>query len=195
MQRTGNNFVLFNLGWIASVIFMVSAMPAMALGCIAVVVALRLAAVAVPMKEGLFIGIFALAGCLLVSLLPRTGLMTLTGSPEQPGIPELWLVGLWVLFATTINSGFRWIKRSWGASAFAGSVLGILSYMALAGLGMIEARFPTMISLGLSWSVLMPLLALVADTIIDSSWLEPTSHEEIPQGAGQAGLELEFIQR
>jgi hypothetical protein len=95
---------------------------------------------------------------------------------------------MWVLFATTINYGLAWVKRSWLISAGMGLIGGPLAFFAGAGLGAVTfTNTPlALVVIGVGWAVLLPLVVLISDTIADSGFLEPNSRTVEQRAAGAA---------
>ncbi|HKJ15807.1 MAG TPA: DUF2878 family protein, partial [Xanthomonadales bacterium] len=127
MHRIGNHLVLFNLGWVASIIFMAKGMPGMALGCMTLVLASHLAVIAAPLKEVVFLACVAVFGTVIASAILASGLVGFTTVLADPGTVITWMIGLWMLFAANINTGLNQIKRSWWTAAIGGTVLGGLT--------------------------------------------------------------------
>lgn len=169
------NLVLFKLGWVACVMLAAAGQPVMATLVVAAVVVAHLATVPVKSKESMLLVSAAVIGMTWESLLVRFGIVSYPGYTVAAALAPYWIVAIWVLFATTINHGLRWIKRSWIVASAAGLIGGPLAFFSGAQLGAVEFSntLLALVSIGVGWAVLLPTLALVADTIIDSAWLEP----------------------
>jgi len=169
------NLVLFKAGWVACVVFAARDLPLWATVACAAVVAIHLFRVAVPVKEALFLLVAALIVLGWESLVLASGLLEYRPSSASGAWAPHWIVAMWILFATTINHGFSWIKRNWVLSAGMGLVGGPMAFVAGAGLGAITFTNTTaaVALIGVGWMVLLPLLVLISDTITDSEFLEP----------------------
>ena len=169
------NLVLFKLGWVACVMLAAAGQPMMATLVVAVVVVAHLATVPVKSKESMLLVAAAVIGMTWESLLVRFGVVSYPGYTDAAALAPYWIVAMWVLFATTINHGLRWIKRNWMVASAAGLIGGPLAFFSGAQPGAVEFSntILALASIGVGWAVLLPTLALVADTIIDSAWLEP----------------------
>jgi len=169
------NLVLFKLGWVACVMLAAAGQPVMATLVVAAVVVAHLVTVPVKSKESMLLVSAAVIGMTWESLLVRFGIVSYPGYTVAAALAPYWIVAMWVLFATTINHGLRWIKRSWIVASAAGLIGGPLAFFSGAQLGAVEFSntLLALVSIGVGWAVLLPTLALVADTIIDSAWLEP----------------------
>ena len=108
-------------------------------------------------NEWKLIGIVALIGCLWDIAMAQTGVIHYADATPA-GIP-LWLVCLWILFATTFSHGLFWLNRfPWLAAVFA-ALLGPASYWL--GSQLTEAWFGLSLFTSLSimavgWGVLFP---------------------------------------
>jgi len=104
-----------------------------------------------------------------------TGLVEYPGPGAQGMLVPSWIVAMWVLFATTINYGFSWLKRHWAIASIFGLLGGPMAFFAGSAAGAAEFSDPViaLAVIGVGWAILLPLLALIADTIIDSTLLEP----------------------
>jgi uncharacterized membrane protein YfcA len=69
-----------------------------------------------------------------------------------------------MLFATTLNIAFRWLRDRLVLASLLGAVFGPLSYFAGARLGAVVINdFPSaLIALALAWALLLPGLLLLA---------------------------------
>jgi hypothetical protein len=76
------------------------------------------------------------------------------------GLAPYWIVAMWVLFATTLNVGMRWLRRSTAIAAVAGAIGGPLAFFAGASIGAVELVSPAiaLIAIGIGWAVMLPLL-------------------------------------
>ena len=187
MARYIRNLVLFKLGWVACVMLAAAGRPVMATLVVAAVVLAHLATVPVKSKESMLLVSAALIGMTWESLLVKFGVVSYSGYTDATALAPHWIVAMWVLFATTINHGLRWIKRSWVVASAAGLIGGPLAFFSGAQLGAVEFSNTALAlaAIGVGWAVLLPTLALVADTIIDSAWLEP--RDGLPTDAKPAG--------
>src|SRR5205085_49591 len=76
----------------------------------------------------------------------------------------LWMVSLWMVFATTLNHSLRWLaSRPW-AAALAGGIGGPLAYFAGEKLGAlsIESPLPAAFTfIGFLWAIALGLLCML----------------------------------
>ena len=78
-----------------------------------------------------------------------------------------WIVTMWMLFATTLNSSMRWLKGRRLLAAVLGAVAGPLSYLAgqrLGGMEFVEPR-AALAFLAVGWAAVMPLVVTLAERL------------------------------
>lgn len=95
--------------------------------------------------------------------------------PSEVAAP-VWIIGLWMAFATTLGTLGRWLgRRRLAIAMIAGAILGPVSYLAgarLEALSLGEPMLVSLISIAGAWAVAMPLLLWVAErldpTVLDA---------------------------
>ena len=194
MKHQLKNLVLFKLGWVACIFFAVAGQPAWAAMSVAVVVVIHLLSVPLATKEAILLAASAVIGLTWESALVGLGLVSYQAGAIAAPMAPYWIVSMWVLFATTINHGLRWVKKSWVIAAAAGAVGGPLAFYSGAAMGAVEFSNPllSLAVIGAGWAVILPILSLIADTIIDSEWLEQNPDRA---GAAEDRLELSGLGR
>jgi len=80
------------------------------------------------------------------------------------GWPPVWMLALWLAFATTLNRSLRWLRTRPVLAAGLGGVGGLLSYLAGEHMGAatLLGGLSTLVLIGLGWAVLTPLLCRLA---------------------------------
>ena len=98
------------------------------------------------------------------SALVLGGLLEYSSGNWVSGLAPYWIVAMWVLFATTLNVGMRWLRRSTAVAAIAGAIGGPLAFFAGSSIGAVELVSPTiaLIAIGIGWAVMLPLLVKFA---------------------------------
>jgi hypothetical protein len=113
-------------------------------------------------REAIFVGIVTLLGLLVDSLQKVTGLVEYAGDfPALSWLAPAWIVAMWALFATAINSSLKWLQGRYAFAALLGAFFGPLSYRAGAALGAASFPLGDVFSLGILaviWGVTMPVL-------------------------------------
>lgn len=176
MKKLAINLSLFKIGWLASVFTAAAAIPAAGALVVATVVLVHLFLSKNAQAEARVLLFAALIGLGWESLLVAFGVVEYVASSPVPGIAPYWIVGMWVLFATTLNIGMRWLRNGTAIAVVAGAIGGPLSFLAGAKAGAVS--FPdttiSLIVIGLGWAFLLPLLVRFAART-DSSEIETSS--------------------
>lgn len=153
------NAGLFQLGWLACVLGASQpAWLAVAMLCLAI----HLLAVAENRRaECAVILRVAVAGWIVDSALMHAGLFDFGTTTVLP----VWLMLLWLMFASTLRHSLAWSARPLWRSCVLGACCGPLSYLAGARLAGIELPLGESLSLellALIWGVLLPALHRLA---------------------------------
>lgn len=163
-MKTVLNFLLFQAGWFATVLGAANGAPWMGPVVVLGIVAVHFRAARRPMGEIRLVASAVLLGLVVDSLLLATGWIAYPNGGWLPGLAPYWIVGLWALFATTLNVSMRWLTGRTALAAVFGAVGGPLSYLAGARLGAMTfvETVPALAALALGWAIAMPLLMLLA---------------------------------
>lgn len=162
MKPATINFVIFQLGWFACVL----GGDLVALLCVLAALAIHHRYVLSTPFEYLSIVLISAAGIAWDSLLAAANILVFPQSTAT-GLP-LWLILLWLLFATTFHHCFAWMQKYLLPSTLAGAVFGPLSYLAGSRLGEAEIAEPVMQSLlimALGWAVIFPAGLILAQKV------------------------------
>ncbi len=154
------NFILFQVGWFACVLGGANDRPWLGTGIAVAIVAWHVARAGRPRDEMILALISAGIGALADSVLVASGWVRYASGTVVPGAAPVWLVAMWMLFATTLNVSLRWLRRYPFAAVALGAAGGPLAYWGGARLGAMEFVAPVAATaaLGLGWAVLTPLL-------------------------------------
>ncbi len=112
-------------------------------------------------RELWLILLLALVGVAIDTALIKQGLMS---SPS--GMPEIWMICLWPLFASTLMHSLKWLAKKPMLAAACGSVAGPASYWA--GISFSEVSWSmsplfALLVLALIWMLLLPSIFLLVD--------------------------------
>jgi hypothetical protein len=153
VRKTLINLALFQLGWLVCVL----GGNVYAVGFTLLALLLHQWLILEQASEWKLIGIVVVCGCLWDMAMVQTGVIHYTDA-ILAGLP-LWLVCLWLLFATTFMHSLSWLRRYlWLAVPLAG-VFGPASYWFGANLTDAELRAPVIVSLAImaaGWALLFP---------------------------------------
>ncbi|MDX1763908.1 MAG: DUF2878 domain-containing protein [bacterium] len=159
------NFAAFQAGWFACILGAAHHRPWLGPLVVTAVLALHLASSKAPAAEALLafsaglVGFFVDSG--LIALGAYAPVRHLTPAPWS----TLWLVFLWVNFATTLNVSLAWLRGRFALQLLLGALGGPVAYYAGHGLKAIEMEEPLVVSLlsvALAWSIATPLLFQLA---------------------------------
>lgn len=164
MGRCTLNAVIFQLGWFCCVL------SGSALALLYVCFALLLHFAFVAQKHQRFSELLVIVAVAAVGwcsdfLLIESGVVLL---PDAGWGPPLWLLALWVLFASTLRHCMLWLNKSYLLTAVLGAVCGPLNYFAgaeLAGGAIAQPHLLSTVLLMLTWLAVLPLLVLLANRI------------------------------
>ena len=159
------NFIAFYAGWFACVAgagrghFYLG--PLVVLG----LVALHLRLVPDARRELRLLLSAAALGYSVDTVQTLVGVIAFGAASPVWWLPPLWLVGLWLIFGTTLNVSFQWLAGRYGVAAVLGAISGPLSYYAGVRLGAAEFPHPvfSVVMLAVVWAVLMPVLVRLAE--------------------------------
>jgi hypothetical protein len=166
------NFAMFYLGWFACVggagrgHFWLG--PVLVAGLLLVHISLT----ANRAQEGYLIMLAGLLGFVSDTVQASLGLYAFTNTSVAPWLCPPWMVALWMLFATTLNSSMAWLAGRPRLGAVLGALCGPLSYAAGARLGAIELHPNALASLAgiaIVWGLAMPALLVIREALCQRS--------------------------
>jgi len=174
------NFVLFQAGWFACVLGGATSDYAWA-GVVSVtlIVAVHLARADKVRNELMLIVSTAILGTAWDSGLMVTGLFSFTSGVVVPVIVPLWMIAMWALFATTLNVSMKWMKGRYRLAAVFGAIGGPVAYYAGHRLGAVEFSNTgiTLLTVGVGWSIIMPVLMLLTTRFNGYQAVKNTAYE------------------
>jgi hypothetical protein len=162
------NFVMFYLGWFACVAGAGLGHLWLGPAVVAVLGMGHLLLTRDRVREATLAVTIGLFGFAVDTLQASAGLYAFTGTSVLPWLCPLWMVALWMLFATTLNSSMAWLAGRHRLAAVLGAVCGPLSYAAGARLGAIELHPDALVSLAgiaVVWGLAMPALLVIREVL------------------------------
>lgn len=158
------NVVAFNLAWFACVLGAAHGLGWLGPSAVAVVIALHLSLANRPGRELRLVVVAAVTGLVWESLLVRSGLLVYAAPAAVAGVAPLWIVAMWMNFATTWNVSLRWLRNRPLLAVVFGGFGGPLAFYSGAKLGgvVFGNTAPALAIIGLGWAVLTPLLIAYA---------------------------------
>jgi hypothetical protein len=177
-MRIAINVVAFYAAWFGAVLAAAKGWPVAAACASLAVVALHLILSARKGAEFGLIVASAVAGFAVETALVQAGIASYASSGPFEGFAPLWLVALWMAFATLVNVSLAWLKsRLWLAILFA-AIGGPLSYYAgakLGGMTLADPLWVSLVAIGVLWAVAFPALVILA-RVTDSEPATASAH-------------------
>jgi hypothetical protein len=158
------NFILFQIGWFACVLGGANDRPWLGTGIALAIVAWHVGRARRPRDEMILVLLSAVIGAVADSVPVAADWVRYASGTLVPGTAPVWLVAMWMLFATTLNVSLRWLQRYPLAASALGAIGGPLAYWGGARLGAMEFVAPVAatVALAVGWAVLTPLLVRLA---------------------------------
>ena len=171
MKQQIVNLAVFKVAWTAVVVSAAAGAPVIGVIAVATAVAIHLWSCDNAEAEIRLLLAAAAMGFAWESILVVSGLLNYSSGNLLPGIAPYWIVAMWVLFATTINTGMRWLRRNKAVAATAGAIGGPMGFLAGASIGAVELASPAvaLVFIGIGWAVMLPLLVHIAARLEDGA--------------------------
>lgn len=164
MNRVLINFLLFQVGWFACVLGAAKGFPLLGPAAVTVAVVIHLSFAHQPRSESLLLLNAGMLGAVFDTLLVQSGNLIYVNGMLWPGTAPIWIVSMWVLFATTLNVSMKWLRGRYGVAMVLGLVGGPLSYLGGAELGglVFVDKTASLVMLAAGWATIMPVLVWMA---------------------------------
>ena len=158
------NVVAFKVAWVSTIFGGANGLPLLGPLAVAVAIAIHLWFAPMPRRELMLILLTGAIGMAWDSMLVTAGWLVYPTGTIVAGLAPYWILGMWMLFATTLNVAFRWLRSRLVLAAVMGAVFGPLSYFAGSSAGAVTLAepVPALVSLGVAWALLMPGLIVLA---------------------------------
>lgn len=158
------NYLGLQLGWLACAVGAARGMPW--LGPLVVGGYLAVHLRWSPRREAGFILLVGGLGLVVDSLKKGSGLLSYAAPwPPVGWLAPIWIVAMWLLFASAFNASLGWLQGRYGLAALLGAIFGPLSYIAGQRLEAVSFNYSqtlTVIVLALVWGGVTPLVAWLA---------------------------------
>lgn len=160
------NAVLFQICWIAFVGGAARGWWWAGFVVLAVFAAWQLRTTAWPRADLAMVFVSAVLGFAMDSALVQAGLLHYVAPIPWPSMAPLWMVGLWMAFALTLNHSLTFLRRNWPLAFVIGAIAGPFAYWvagrAWQAVTFHEPASRAYIALAIAWGVLTPLLSWMA---------------------------------
>ena len=104
-------------------------------------------------------------GFVLDSFQAFIGTFSFRKTGPEAWVSPVWIVALWLAFATTLHTSLRWLSGRYGLAAILGAIGGPLSYYSGAQLGALALNPDNTFSfivMAIAWGIAMPILVWLA---------------------------------
>lgn len=154
------NFVLFQLAWFACVLGAANQLPWLAFVIAGSLVGIQLAFIPNPIKELQLMLIVCVIGAIFDQMVLNHGVVFYQANGWSPALVPIWIIGLWIAFASTLNASLRWLRDRRLIAVLFGAIGGPLAYMAAEKLGAVTLTITpsSHIVLAVGWGALTPLM-------------------------------------
>ncbi|MBX3729658.1 MAG: DUF2878 domain-containing protein [Candidatus Sumerlaeia bacterium] len=163
------NFVAFQVGWFACVLGGAHGMVWASALAVGLLLALHFVWVSHNRREDLLLALAAAGiGGAADSVLGAAGLIRFASPWPLAWVEPLWMLLLWVNFATTLDASLSWMRGRFALGAVLGAIGGPLAYWGGVRLGALElgaAGWQVYGAVALAWAAVMPVLLLVARSL------------------------------
>jgi hypothetical protein len=158
------NVIAFKIGWLSSVVGVANDIPLLGPAVIFVAIALHLRLAGYPLNELLLVIMTGMIGAAVDSVMISAGWLSYPSGTLASGFSPYWIVAMWMLFATTFNVSFRWLRSRMLLATAMGAISGPLSYYFGAKFGAVTLNnfSASMVALAIGWGALVPGLLLLA---------------------------------
>ncbi|MGA7874523.1 MAG: DUF2878 domain-containing protein [Desulfoferrobacter sp.] len=166
-MRTLINVLAFQAGWFASVVGAARDLPWLGPLVVVLVVACNLfknprwpAEVALSVAAAVF-------GFIVDTALVACGVFAPVRYWLSPPLSPIWMVFMWINFATLLNASLKWLHGRYLLAAFLGALGGPAAYYGGAQLGATQEAMgmASLLVLAVVWSVAVPALFFTAKII------------------------------
>ena len=166
------NFAMFYLGWFACVMGAGRGNLWLGPSVVAALVIVHLYTDAQADVGGRLILAIGILGFAIDTVQASAGLYAFTRTSAAPWLCPLWMVALWMIFATTLNVSMAWLAGRYRLAAALGALCGPVSYVAGARLGAIELpahASMSLVGIAIVWACVMPSLLWLRDFLNTST--------------------------
>lgn len=175
------NLVAFKVAWASTMFGAANGLPLLGPAIVMIAIAIHLRNALFPGEELMLVAATGVLGACWDSILVSIGWMTYPSGTFISGVAPYWIIGMWMLFATTLNIAFRWLREKLLLAALTGAIFGPLSYYVGAKFGAVVISQPVaaLTALAIGWSVIFPLLLVLAKKL---DGFQVTGHSEPVKG-------------
>lgn len=157
------NFILFQVSWFACVLGAANSLPWLGVLVTLMVVFWHLFQAKMMRPEIILMLTVLVIGGLFDQALLLTGLLDYAHHGWNSALVPVWILALWLAFASVLNVSLRWMREKYLLGVLFGAVGGPLAYLGAEKLGAVTLHsLDAMLALSLGWAVITPILLLLA---------------------------------
>ena len=150
------NLSLFKIGWLAVVFSAAAGVAVIGTATVALVVSVHLLRAQRRAREATLLLIAAIVGLFWESFLVQMNVLSYSQGGASLVLAPYWIVSMWVLFATTLNIGMKWLRKNVLLTSMAGAICGPLSFVAGEQLGAVFLGTNAIPVIALGWRCCSP---------------------------------------
>lgn len=154
------NFILFQIGWFACVIGASEQMPWLGIAVVLAIVIWHLIQAKQPKLEVSLLFTVLIIGGIFDQIMLNHHFISYQSHGWSNNLVPVWILALWLEFATILNVSLRWMRDRWFIAILFGAIGGPLAYMGAAKLDAVSLNSmpASYLALSIGWAVLTPLL-------------------------------------
>ena len=154
------NFLMFQLGWFASVLLGASDWPWLAPVVVLPVLLVHLAMSDDRAAERKLMAYALAVGLVWENVVSAAGLLVYPSGQPLERLAPAWILAMWPLLAITLNVSLRWLKGRYLLAALFGAIGGPLAFFAGERLDAVvfPQPAPAIVVLAVGWAAMFPLL-------------------------------------
>jgi len=158
------NVIAFKIAWLSSIFGSANGMPLVGPVVVLAAILIHLRLVSEPSRELLLVLMTGAIGIAWDSVMVVAGWLVYPAGNVVAGLAPYWILGMWMLFATTLNVSFRWLRAKPALASLMGAVFGPASYYAGASAGAVEFVEPglALAAISAGWALMLPGLLMIA---------------------------------
>lgn len=168
-----SNLLIFQVSYFACVLGGAAGLPWLGPGAVLGAVAWHLWRVGDRLTEARLLVVVLIIGTLFESAVTATGWVDYPSGWVVPWLAPVWILALWLLFATTLNLCLAWLKHRWWLAVVLGGAGGPLSFYGGSRLQAVELVDPVavLVTLAVAWALLMPTVMWLSTRL--DGWQRP----------------------
>ena len=162
------NVASLNIGWFACVLAAADGYNWLGPLVVAGLIAVHLALVPARRRELATLLAAAVFGYTIDSLMVLAGVFDFPAQAQAGAPSTIWMVALWVNFATALNLVLHWLQGRYTIAVLLGAIGGPMAYFGGTQFGALEAAVTLPVFLAVvsaQWAIAMPLVVLGANRI------------------------------